>query len=66
MPLSIYIKIVVSHYQILTQFPVLFDIVFPKIFQSWLDALAVLSLDMYTVCPNLSMYCDAPSVLPLF
>ena len=30
------------------QFPVLFDIVFPAVFQTWLDALAVLSLDMYT------------------
>ena len=29
------------------QFPVIFDIVFPEIFQSWLDALAVISLDMY-------------------
>jgi hypothetical protein len=26
----------------------LFDIVFPAVFQSWLDALAVISLDMYT------------------
>ena len=26
----------------------LFDIVFPAVFQTWLDALAVLSLDMYT------------------
>ena len=34
--------------QILTQFPVLFDIVFPSSFQDWLDALAVISLDLYT------------------
>ena len=34
--------------QILTQFPILFDIVFPLSFQSWLDALAVISLDLYT------------------
>ena len=27
---------------------VLFDIAFPAIFQSWLDALSVLSLDLYT------------------
>ena len=47
-PLSIYLKICISHYQILTQFPVLFDIVFPSIFQDWLDALAVLSLDIMT------------------
>jgi hypothetical protein len=26
----------------------LFDIVFPLSFQSWLDALAVISLDLYT------------------
>ena len=32
--------------QILTQFPVLFDIVFPQVFQDWLDALAVISLDV--------------------
>jgi hypothetical protein len=32
------------------QFPILFDIVFPAQFQSWLDALAVISLDMYAVC----------------
>ena len=34
--------------QILTQFPILFDIVFPLSFQSWLDSLAVISLDLYT------------------
>ena len=43
--------------QILTQFPVLFDIVFPSSFQDWLDALAVISLDLYTFvgihCPAL-------------
>jgi hypothetical protein len=47
-PLAIYFKICVSHYQILTQFPVLYEISFPSIFQSWLDALSVLSLDLYT------------------
>ena len=31
--LSIYFKICTSHFQILTQFPILFDIVFPKHFQ---------------------------------
>ena len=55
-PLKIYGKIVVSHYQILTQFPVLFDIAFPSIFQDWLDALAVLSLDLYTF---LGIHCVA-------
>ena len=34
--------------QILTQFPILFDVVFPKLFQDWLDALAIISLDLYT------------------
>jgi hypothetical protein len=47
-PLAIYFKICISHYQVLTQFPVLYDIAFPSVFQSWLDALSVLSLDLYT------------------
>jgi hypothetical protein len=34
--------------QILTQFPILFDIVFPLSFQSWIDSLAIISLDLYT------------------
>ena len=29
------------------QFPILFDIAFPSVFQAWLDALAVLALDVY-------------------
>jgi hypothetical protein len=29
-------------------FPLLFDIAFPVLFQDWLDALAVLSLDLWT------------------
>jgi hypothetical protein len=47
-PLAIYFKICISHYQILTQFSVLYDIVLPSVFQSWLDALSVVSLDLYT------------------
>ena len=42
--------------QILTQFPVLFDITFPSIFQDLLDALAVFSLDLYTF---LGIHCVA-------
>jgi hypothetical protein len=55
-PLKIYGKIVISHYQILTQFSVLFDIAFPEIFQDWLDVLAVFSLDLYTF---LGIHCVA-------
>eukprot|EP01052_Picozoa_sp_SAG31_P021169 SAG31_NODE_1623_length_7720_cov_6.277785_1_plen_1725_part_10 len=47
-PLAIYFKICVSHYQILGQFPVLYEITFPSVFQDWLDVLSVLSLDLYT------------------
>jgi hypothetical protein len=33
---------------------VLFDIAFPDVFQSWLDALSILSLDLYTFIGELS------------
>jgi hypothetical protein len=47
--------------QILTQFPILFDVVFPKLFQDWLDALAIISLDLYTF---VGIHCAAPGARP--
>jgi hypothetical protein len=40
---------------------VLFDIAFPAVFQSWLDILSVLSLDVYTFIGEMS----APFLRPV-